>query len=897
MNDTANRDYLPDSPYPGIEPFSYAGRNVFFARETEARTLIRLIVMYRGVLLYSDSGTGKSSLVNAGLIPLTIDEGYQPERIRIQPTRGQEIIAERISEKADGEPPFLLSIFTSDEEQERIVLSVEKFLETVRQRARDVRPLLIFDQFEEWVTLFEQSSPGQAPAETRASKERILNALVELINDSELPAKVLIVFREDYLAKLTPLFKQCPNLPDQYLRLTPLKVDQIYRVIRGPFEEYPERYWPEISPSLAKQIQMQFEARTSGADLCLTEVQIVCRSLFETGREGPELDQLFIDEDGVQGILEQYLEGALESLKDDQQEPAVGLLSRMVTPAGTRNVISRDDLLNLVASEDKMSHELLGETLDSLEQQTKLVRRERRREVHYYELASPFLVEWIRNKAQERKRLAEQRKLEEAQRTAQKKDRIARTRGGLAVALAVALLIAALASCMAFRQRNDAVAAQATAETLRSEAVAARVTAEAEHARAEQQAREARRASSGLLAMQAQAVLEEYPQRGLLLAVEALNVTLQAGELPVPVAENALRQALASSGGRGLSGHEDWMTVIAISPDNHWLATGSRDNSTRLWDLTTPDPDAEPIVLRGHEDWITAIAINADNHWLATGSRDNTTRLWDLTAPDPATAPIVLRGHESWITAVAISPNSHWLVTGSWDNTARLWDLAAADPAAAPIVLHGHEGPISAVAISPDNHWLATGSGDATARLWDLTAPNATPIVLHGHEDWISAVAIGADGHWLATGSDDTTARLWDLTAPDPATAPIVLRGHEGSITAIAISPDNHWLVTGSRDKTTRLWDLTAPDPDAEPLVLHGHEDWISAIAISPDNHWLATGSDDATARLWDLTASDPAAAPIVLRGHEGSITAIAISPGNYWLVNVSKLRETIIPK
>ena len=65
MSDDTLTNYLPDRPYPGIEPFSYAERGVFFAREGEARKLNRLIVLYRGVLLYSDSGTGKSSLVNA----------------------------------------------------------------------------------------------------------------------------------------------------------------------------------------------------------------------------------------------------------------------------------------------------------------------------------------------------------------------------------------------------------------------------------------------------------------------------------------------------------------------------------------------------------------------------------------------------------------------------------------------------------------------------------------------------------------------------------------------------------------------------------------------------------------------------------------------------------------
>jgi hypothetical protein len=414
MSERIREDNLPESPYPGIDPFSYADRDVFFARETEARTLIRLIVMYRGVLLYSGSGTGKSSLVNSGLIPLAIEEGYNPERIRVQPKKGEEIVIERLSERVDGKPPFLPSVFASDELQERVVLSVEQFLETLSQMPMPARPLLIFDQFEEWITLFEEGSSSQTAKEVRAVQEDILDAIVSLVNNSALPVKVLIVLREDYLAKLAPLFEQCPNLPDQYLRLTSLKADQVYQVIRRPFEKYPEKYSPGVSDCLAKKIQTEFEERVAGADIRLTEVQIVCHTLFETGKQGPDLDQLFVDEGGVQGILEKYLKRALESLKDNQQDPAVALLSRMVTSAGTRNVISEDDLINRVQLEDGILPELLGETLNSLETETKLVRRELRHKVYYYEIASEFLVGWISKKAKERERSREQKKLEQA---------------------------------------------------------------------------------------------------------------------------------------------------------------------------------------------------------------------------------------------------------------------------------------------------------------------------------------------------------------------------------------------------------------------------------------------------------------------------------------------------
>jgi WD40 repeat protein len=114
------------------------------------------------------------------------------------------------------------------------------------------------------------------------------------------------------------------------------------------------------------------------------------------------------------------------------------------------------------------------------------------------------------------------------------------------------------------------------------------------------------------------------------------------------------------------------------------------------------------------------VAISPDNRWLVTGSEDKTARLWDLSSKDPAASPVVLRGHEGEVYAVAISPDNRWLVTGSYDKTARLWDLSSKDPAASPVVLRGHEGPVYAVAISPDNRWLVTGSYDKTARLWLL---------------------------------------------------------------------------------------------------------------------------------------------------------------------------------
>ena len=96
----------PGEPYRGLEPFGFADAGILAAREAEIERLVRLVTMYRGVLLYGESGAGKSSIVNAGLLPRLVQEGFWPHRVRVQPREDQELVLEPIRASGDASLPL-----------------------------------------------------------------------------------------------------------------------------------------------------------------------------------------------------------------------------------------------------------------------------------------------------------------------------------------------------------------------------------------------------------------------------------------------------------------------------------------------------------------------------------------------------------------------------------------------------------------------------------------------------------------------------------------------------------------------------------------------------------------------------------------------------------------------
>lgn len=288
-----------------------------------------------------------------------------------------------------------------------------------------------------------------------------------------------------------------------------------------------------------------------------------------------------------------------------------------------------------------------------------------------------------------------------------------------------------------------------------------------------------------------------------------------------------------------LSGHSRWVIAVAISPDGSQIASGSLDDTIRLWHAET---GALLHVLTGHRKPVNSLAYSPDGQWLVSGSDDQSVRIW---SSQQGTFHRELSGHTRDVNSVAIHSEGKLLVSGSEDRSLRVWNLQTGAPLR--IFSGMGMGMIRSVAISPDGRRIASGGFDHQIKIWDLNTGELTRPFLKGHFNAVNALVMSPNGRMLISASKDKTIKIWDLNTGE---ATRILTDHADAVNALDISNDGELLVSGSSDKTVRLWNLSS---GKVIRTFQEHTSAVNGVAISANQRLVVSGGSDNLVKIWKI--------------------------------------------
>jgi WD40 repeat protein len=922
---------MSTKPNPYVGPRAFETGETLYGRERELRQLKSLLVAERIVLLHSPSGAGKTSLIQAGLLP-NLPKSFKVLpviRVNLEPPQEARSVAEfnryTFSTLAALEEAQPESDRLSD--AELAVLGLDSYIE---KRLPPGDMVLIFDQFEEILT----ASPAD-----REAKLAFFADLGAALRDPDRWA--LFAMREDYIGALDPYLRPIPGQLEIRYRLDLLAPESAKQAIQKPAQDAGVEFVDEIAQKLVddlRVIQVQqpdgsFE-RVPGQHIEPVQMQVVCYNLWQSG--AAEDERITLDDLQKVGSVDDALAAYyVESIK--RAAASRGVEEYIIRKWFSEQLITPDGIRSQTLRGRDTTAGLPNRVLGQLEN-AHLIRGETRAGKTWYELAHDRLVEPVRKS----NAAWFDANLSLLQKQAKLWDQQGRGEGLLlrGEALKDAEEEAAstnlneaekdfLAACRALRERERRERRRNTLMTILALGTTiAMIVAGFFYFQARAQTKIARIGKIDAVAAQSMFFRDKNFQLSLLLVVEAFNKLDE--EITSTLAQSALLEnsqanprleqflngntgpvvsaifspdgAMLASGTYGqdillwdmksrqimdrLSGHSNIVRSIDFSRDGSLMASGSQDTTIIIWDMKTRQLMGK---LSGHSKSVLSVVFSPDGKTLASGSEDTTIILWNVK-----TRQIIhtLSGHSGIVRSVAFSPDGKTLASGSNDGTIILWDAKTGKPVDKPFIEPSTFGPnpVYGVAFSPDGKTLASGDYGKNVVLWN--AKTGQPIyTLSGHSDKVRVIAFSPDGQTLASGSADKTIILWDVETGQLRDQ---LKGHSVLINSLSFSPDGSTLASGSGDTTIILWDMNPRQPLNRPLNGYTHFGPVLSIAFSPDGKTLASGSADATIMLWDVEKGQSIGdQPLI--GHKDIVRSVAFSPDGRTLVSGSNDQTVIL--
>jgi WD40 repeat protein/DNA-binding SARP family transcriptional activator len=939
--ETPDQGPAPICPYKGLTPFDFADAAFFYGREDTVAELVARVASSPFLAVVGPSGSGKSSVIRAGLLP-SLRRGVLPGAdswLQLVLSPGPHPVQELLRR---------LGAATDSGGQERPAEGA--IARACAALAQASGLLIVVDQLEEVFTL----CPDEEERTT------FLDTLVLLSQSSGDTVTIVVTLRSDHYGHCVGHPALARLLTTNQLLVGPLTEERLLRVIESPAR----RAGLKLDPWLAREMVSDVSGQPGGLPLLSTAL----REAWEH-RCGRTLSLAsYHQRGGVRGAVARLAESAYATLTSDQQRAARLVFRRLASTAGgswarrrvavaelgaeapdVRAVITTLTDRRLLTTHDGMvevAHEALFSEWPRLSSwlHEDLEQAQLRKHLHQaaegweargrdasdlyrgarledvLDLKDDTLTVVERAYIEASQAAAESELAQAAHRVA-RQERLNRRLRVATAALGLVLAVAIVAAGLALEQRGDA---RAQATVAQSRGLASQSVVEDELDRAL------------LLALEANKLDDSASTRSslfanLLRSPQAIEILTGGGNRLQDLALNPSGTVLAVSDNHGTTYFWDTRTLerfdrplergfadssgLAFSPDGSMLATTgvgpSGQGQVVLWDAVTHEPRGAP---RGGLNAVAhSVAFNADSTRVAASDFLGKLLVWDVAS---GAVLMNLDRPGAGNTYVSLNgPGDQLISSDTGTGAVTFWDVASAAP------IRSVPGMAQAHALSPDGALLATMSTDNTVYLYDV-ASGERRAALVGHAALVLQLAFSRDGRSLVSTSDDRSAIVWDIAS---GTKREVLRGHAGRVVSGSFSPDGKTLYTSGLDDKVFVWDLSgerrlarsgpgaltptrrtnrtpplAISPDLSLVAASADERAVTfravasgqvvgeplggtarlnRLAFSSDGTMLASTVADGTAIVWSVATSERVAE--LKGGHAGQVTTVAFAPGD----------------
>ena len=785
--------HQPRNPYKGLQAFKAEDAGDFFGRDQFTHKLVdalqELLVAQkqeqlppRLLAVIGPSGSGKSSVVMAGLIP-QLQQGSLPESqkwIYLEPM-------------VPGQHPLeALTISLSEHFPARSLTSIQEDLEDIRGlhklaasliQHKDTIVVLFIDQFEE---LFTQTS-------TEEERHHFLDLFITAITEPRGPVTALLTLRADFYDRPLHYLELGQLIEDHHMAIFPMTLQELREVIEKParLPDVQLRFEDNLVGDLLFDVQGQVGA--------LPLLQFTLAQLFEQ-RNGLQLtNHAYQKLGGVRGALAKHAESTYVSLPSEGHKRLARALFLRLIDAGTLDQDAtkrRIALSELILSDPRetaaldavwktftekrllttstntdvptieVSHEAL---IRAWERLTKWL-QEAHEDIYLHGIIRTDVTEWIRHEKNE-ERLYKGEQLTEAQawRTRnipsrdedaflqasiqqQKRDKQRMTRRTFLVSIAVL----GLGGGSFYISRL-------------------------------------------LLPKETPSVQKlPYTYKGHRDLVESVSWSLDGKRIASASLDQTVQVWDASSGTLLLTyrGHRDLVYSVSWSPDGKRIASASYDQTVQVWDASS---GMLLLTYRG-QDAVYSVSWSPDGKRIASASYDQTVQVWDASS---GALLQTYEGHGAYVLSVSWSPDGKRIASASKDQTVQVWKFSFTY---ALQVYKGHRNFVYSVSWAPDSKRIASGSEDETVQIWDASSGTLL-LTYRGNEGSVQSVSWSPDGKRIAAGNYDPIVQIWDASSGKLL---LTYEGHKGSVNSVSWSPDGRRIASGSGDETVQVWDASS---------------------------------------------------------------------------------------